>query len=73
MENLVISRTRIFISHKNLSINALSKVIGMNQVTVNNYFAGNRKLSFEFVEKILATFPDLSAEWLLRGIGDMYL
>lgn len=72
MENLVLNRLNEFRLAEKLSINAFSKAIGMEQRTVNNYFLGNRKLSFELIDKTLAAFPNLSAEWLLRGEGNMY-
>ena len=72
MENLILKRLNEFRAKENLSVNAFSKAIGMGQATVNNYFIGNRKLSFELIDKTLAAFPNLSAEWLLRGIGNMY-
>jgi phage repressor protein C with HTH and peptisase S24 domain len=46
---------------------AFSKLIGIHQVTLNNYILGKRKLSLEVIEAVLNTFPDVSAEWLLRG------
>ena len=45
-----------------------SKLIGIHQVTLNNYILGKRKLSLEVIEAVLNTFPDVSAEWLLRGV-----
>jgi hypothetical protein len=32
---------------------------------------GKRKLSLESVLAILNSYPELSAEWLMRGTGDM--
>ncbi|MBR4564355.1 MAG: helix-turn-helix transcriptional regulator [Paludibacteraceae bacterium] len=72
MENLVLNRLKEFRSTENLSVNAFSIRIGMTQATVNNYFLGSRKLSFELIDKTLEAFPNLSAEWLLRGEGNMY-
>lgn len=43
---------------------AFSKLIGIHQVTLNNYILGKRKLSLEVIEAILKAFPDVSAEWL---------
>lgn len=48
-------------------VTAFSKLIGIHQVTLNNYILGKRKLSLEVIEAVLNTFPDVSAEWLLRG------
>ena len=72
MENNVVQRLKDFLSAEKMSVNAFSKAIGMYQVTTNNYFIGSRKLSFELIDKTLAAFPNLSAEWLLRGEGNMY-
>jgi hypothetical protein len=47
--------------------------IGVNQKTLNYYMLGKRKLSLEIVEAILNAFPEISAEWLLRGTGSMIL
>ena len=72
MENLVLTRLKLFLKEEKLSENAFSKAIGMNQTTINTYFLCKRKLSFELIDKTLAAFPNLSAEWLLRGEGSMY-
>lgn len=48
-------------------VSAFSELIGIHQVTLNNYLLGKRKLSLEVVEAVLNTFPEVSAEWLLRG------
>ena len=53
------------------NISAFAKAIGIQQVTFNNYILGKRRLSLEAVESILNSFPSLSAEWLLRGKGEM--
>lgn len=52
---------------------AFSKLIGIHQVTLNNYILGKRKLSLEVVEAVLRTFKDVNAEWLIRGQGEMFL
>lgn len=50
----------------------LAQEIGMAHSTCHNYLSGDRKLSFEFVTAILRAYPDISAEWLLRGDGGMF-
>lgn len=44
-------------------------------VTYGNFKGDNksRSLSTDLLVKILAEIPDLSAEWLLRGTGDMFI
>lgn len=72
MENLVLNRLNEFRLSEKLSVNAFAQTIGISQTTVNNYFLGNRKLSLELITNTLTAFPSLSAEWLLRGEGNMY-
>jgi len=55
--------------HGNVSM--LARTINMGQVAVNNYVLGKRKMSLDFVYNILASYPQISAEWLLRGEGTM--
>lgn len=52
---------------------SFSKLIGIHQVTLNNYILGKRKLSLEVVEAVLNTFKDVNAEWLIRGEGEMFI
>lgn len=71
MEDTVLQRVKEVIRFKSKSVLAFSKAIGMGQNTLNQYVNGSRKLSLEAVLKILYTFEDVSAEWLIRGIGTM--
>ena len=48
---------------------SFAKAIGVEQVTLSRYLNGSRSLSLDVIEAILRTFPDISAEWLLRGEG----
>ena len=72
MESIVYKQFKTILDSLNVSANAFSKQIGLPQRTVNNYVTGDRSLSIDFIEAILAAFPELSAEWLLRGRGSMY-
>ena len=44
----------------------------MSQTTLNTQLKGERALSANVVAKVLVAYPDVSAEWLMRGIGTMY-
>ena len=56
-----------------VSENELAQRLGMSQSTLNSYTLGKRKPSYDLAESILATFVDVSAEWLMRGEGAMYI
>ena len=72
MENLITQRVREFLSCNSISINSLAKQIHVAQATLNPQLRGDRTLAANIVVKILEAFPDISAEWLLRGEGEMY-
>lgn len=54
-----------------LSTRALAIKCGVNQPTLDRMLKGINALNLTCVTSILATFPEISAEWLLRGEGDM--
>ena len=72
MESTIYQRVKLVLEDKSISVNALSKQINVAQATLNPQLRGDRTLAANIVEKILTAFPDVSAEWLMRGIGTMY-
>lgn len=56
---------------KSNSETQFAKMIGANQKTINQQFKKERSLSLDTVLGILSSFPDISAEWLLRGEGEV--
>lgn len=67
----LIERMRFIAEIKAKSERSFAITIGINQPTVHNYMTGKRQPSLEFILATLATYPDVSAEWLLRGEGTM--
>lgn len=51
----------------------LAGIYKVNQKTLNNHINGNVEVSISTILLILDAFPDLSADWLLRGKGDMHV
>jgi transcriptional regulator with XRE-family HTH domain len=66
-----IDRIKMLIKKRAKSEREFALKIGMKQATLNLYVLGKSKLSLEAVDLILKAFPDISAEWLLRGEGNM--
>lgn len=73
MELYVNQRLMEFLKVKQISVNAISKEISVAQSTLNTQLKGQATLSTRIVGKILEAHPDLSAEWLMRGKGEMLL
>jgi transcriptional regulator with XRE-family HTH domain len=69
----LIERIKILIKEVSKSEREFSLQLGINPATLNLYMLGKRKLSLETIESILKVYPNISAEWLLRGNGEMNL
>lgn len=69
----MIERVKEIINVKAKSVREFSKMINIKQVTLNQQLTGTRSLSLDIIVAILNSFEDISAEWLLRGKGSMYL
>lgn len=69
----IILRIKGLIKEKGMTVNSFSKEIGIGQVTLNNYIRLNRYPAYETLHAILTRFPDVSAEWLMRGEGPMFV
>ena len=52
------------------SVNKFAAELGLRQTTLNDQINGKGKISACTLLAILSVRPDISAEWLLRGIGD---
>lgn len=73
MEITVCQRIKAYIDDNQISLNALAKTLKMNQSTVLRQVKGEQTLSSNLVENFLKAYPDVSAEWLMRGIEPMDL
>jgi len=66
-------RIELIISTLELNKNSFSRKIGLsNSTVVGNIVSGRmNKPSFEVLHKILTTFDQVSADWLITGKGEM--
>jgi len=55
-----------------LSATRFADIIGVQKSSISHILSGRNKPSFDFIEKILLKFPDISPEWLILGKGNMY-
>ena len=72
MENIII-RLKEFISKTGLSPRAFALLCGLKQNTLSRQLNGSNEISFATILAIANQYPELSLEWLIRGIGNMYL
>lgn len=73
MKDSMLERLKEVIAAKSSSILDFSNKIGVPQTTLNNQIKSPRGVSVSVILLTLNTFTDISAEWLLRGKGEMIL
>lgn len=71
METAVIQRFKKVIEERHLSVTALGKLIGVHPSTLNRQFNGESAMTLSTIDAFLQYFGNVSAEWLLRGDGEM--
>ena len=54
---------------KGLRSSELADNIGVNRATVSHILSGRNKPSIDFLQKLLASYPNLNSNWLITGIG----
>ena len=69
----ILLRIKQLIDSKGFTVNSFSHEIGIAQTTLSTYFTKNRYPAYETLHAILHRFTDVSAEWLMRGEGNMYI
>lgn len=73
MKDNVLQRVIEISKQKSTSEREFANLIGANQKTINQQLKQERSLSLDTILSILSSFEDISAEWLLRGTGEMLL
>lgn len=71
MQGPLNQRIKELLKEKRWTVNSLSKQINMSQPTLNRQITGVASIDAMLLVGLLTLFPDVSAEWLLRGVGSM--
>lgn len=72
MQTTLNKRIKILVELKSDNENDFASKLGMKRSdSVYNYTSNKSVPGSGFLIKVLQTFPDVSAEWLMRGIGDI--
>lgn len=69
MQNAVRERLCLYLKGK-MSVNIAAE-LGYKPSTFSSKLSGARGLDVDFLSVVLNHYPDLSAEWLFRGVGSM--
>lgn len=73
MENIVRQRIKDILKFKNISMTSFSRGDSALQLRLSRQLNRNSSISLDTISIILDRFPDVSAEWLLRGKGEMLI
>ena len=65
------NRLKKWMESESLKSSALADNIGVNRATISHILSGRNKPSIDFLQKLLHSYPDLNANWLITGIGYM--
>ncbi|MEA2107475.1 MAG: helix-turn-helix transcriptional regulator, partial [Bacteroidota bacterium] len=65
-------RILTLLKDKQISATKLADMIDVQRSSISHILSGRNKPSFDFIEKILIAYPDLNAQWLITGKGEMY-
>ena len=62
-----------FLRETNLTSTKFADIIGVQRSSISHLLSGRNKPSFDFIEKMLAAYPNLNAQWLITGKGNMFI
>lgn len=61
-----------FLTKEGLSATVFADEIGVQRSSISHILSGRNNPSYDFIQKILEKYVNLSADWLLMGRGEMY-
>jgi transcriptional regulator with XRE-family HTH domain len=61
-----------FLNKEELSSARFAETIGVQPSSVSHILSGRNKPGFDFITKILTSYPALNADWLIMGKGSMF-
>ena len=65
-------RLQLFLQMEQLTQSQFADKLGIQRSGVTHLLSGRNKPSFDFITRMLQTFPSLNADWLILGKGKPY-
>ncbi|MFC7523235.1 SlyX family protein [Parapedobacter sp. GCM10030251] len=66
-----LKRIKDYLDYKGIKISSFEKSVGLSNGSFGGQLKKNRTIGIDKLENILKTYPDLNADWVLTGRGDM--
>jgi len=64
-------RIKKYMDYKSISAGELANLLEVQRSNISHILNGRNMPGAAFIEKLLISFPDLNARWLLTGKGEM--
>ena len=64
---LIQDRVQLIIKANNLSASEFANAIGVKRSNLSHVLSGRNKPSLDFLSKIITTYPNVNASWLITG------
>ena len=65
----IVERIKQLMQDNELGAAAFADTIGVQRSSISHILSERNKPSLDFIHKILYAYPNVSAEWLLKGTG----
>lgn len=65
-------RLKQFLEMESLTPTRFAEMMDIQRSGISHLLSGRNKPSFEFIQKMMTTFPSLNYEWLILGKGKPY-
>mgnify|MGYP006271775947 CR=1 FL=1 len=65
-------RLSVFMKNEGLTPAQLAQKINVQPSSISHILSGRNKPSFDFIYKIVQSYPSLNIEWLITGKGQTY-
>jgi transcriptional regulator with XRE-family HTH domain len=65
-------RIQQFLHHTGYTATRLADELKVQRSGISHILSGRNQPSYDFLIRLLNRFPDISADWLLTGKGNMY-
>ena len=66
-------RIKKYMDYKSISAGELATQLEVQRSNISHVLNGRNMPGAAFIEKLLLSFPDLNARWLLTGAGEMLM
>lgn len=68
----MIDRINLLLKAKNITARQFAEEIGIQPSGMSHILGGRNNPSLEFITKVIRRYPEIDANWLLLGRGEMY-